>query len=151
MATCTFFGHRDCPTSVRPQLREVLVKLIVDCDVDCFYVGRQGAFDAMARAILRELTELYPHISYAVVLERLPERRDEATWDFSDTIFPEELEKIPPRFAIIRRNEWMLRRADYVVTCITHSWGGAAQFAGKACQQKKVVINLAEFSAEKKT
>ena len=31
---------------------------------------------------------------------------------------------------------------DYVVTYITHTWGGAYQYAAKAKRQKKVVINL---------
>ena len=98
---CTFFGHRDCPANIRPKLQAVVVELIEQHGVDRFYVGRQGAFDAMARSVLRELEEVYPHISYAVVLERLPERRDESDpQDFSDTIFPEGLEFAPPRFAI---------------------------------------------------
>ena len=143
MSACTFFGHRDCPEAVRPKLREVLVELIERHGVDRFYVGRQGAFDAMVRSVLRELTELYPHISYAVVLERLPGPRDQAVWDFSDTIFPEGLELVPPRFAISRRNLWMLKQADLVVTYVTHGWGGAAQFGEKARRQKKTVINLA--------
>lgn len=143
MSACTFFGHRDCPEAVRPKLREVLVELIERHGVDRFYVGRQGAFDAMVRSVLRELTEFYPHISYAVVLERLPGPRDQAVWDFSDTIFPEGLELVPPRFAISRRNLWMLKQADLVVTYVTHGWGGAAQFGEKARRQKKTVINLA--------
>ena len=143
MSVCTFFGHRDCPEAVRPKLREVLVELIERHGVDRFYVGRQGAFDAMVRSVLRELTELYPHISYAVVLERLPLPRDQAVWDFSDTIFPKGLELVPPRFAISRRNLWMLKQADLVVTYVTHGWGGAAQFGEKARRQKKTVINLA--------
>ena len=98
----------------------------------------------MVRAVLRELAMEYPHISYAVVLERLPGPRDEAVWDFSDAIFPEGLEVVPPRFAISRRNAWMLKRSDYVVTYITHSWGGAAQFAAKAVRQGKTVRNLAQ-------
>jgi hypothetical protein len=36
----------------------------------------------------------------------------------------------------------MLDQSDYVVTYITHTWGGAAQYAEKAKYQKKVVINL---------
>lgn len=141
---CTFFGHRDCPASIKPELRAVLMELIERHGVDWFFVGRQGAFDAMARAVLRELTEVYPHISYAVVLERLPGPRDKAVCDFSDSIFPEGLETVPPRFAISRRNEWMLRQADFVVTYITHNWGGAAQYAEKAQRQGKSVLNLAE-------
>ncbi len=141
---CTFFGHRDCPASLKPKLRAVVVELIERHGVDRFYIGRQGSFDAMARSVLRELAEVYPHISYAVVLERLPGLRDESVWDFSDTIFPEGLETVPPRFAIARRNEWMLRQADFVVIYVTHGWGGAAQFAEKARQYGKTVINLAE-------
>ena len=142
MSACTFFGHRDCPATIRPRLRAVLVELIVRYGVDRFYVGRQGCFDAMAHSVLRELAEVYPHISYAVVLERLPGSREKAVWDFFDSIFPEGLENAPPRFAISRRNEWMLKQADFVVAYITHSWGGAAQFADKARRQGKTVLNL---------
>lgn len=144
MSVCTFFGHRDCPASIKPKLRALVVDLIVRHGADRFYVGRQGAFDAMARAVLRDLTEVYPNISYAVVLERLPGPRDESVWDFSDTIFPEGLETVPPRFAIARRNEWMLKQADFVVTYVTHDWGGAAQFAEKARRQGKIVRSLAQ-------
>lgn len=144
MVVCTFFGHRDCPETIRPRLRAVVVELIERHGVDRFYAGRQGAFDAMAHSVLRELAEVYPHISYAVVLERLPGPKDPATWDFSDTIFPEGLETVPPRFAISKRNDWMLKQADFVVTYIAHGWGGAAQYAEKAQQQGKRVLNLAE-------
>ncbi len=144
MAACTFFGHRECSASIKPKLRAVVVELIVRYGVDRFFVGRQGAFDAMAHSVLQELAEVHPHISYAVVLERLPEPRDKAVWDFSDTIFPEGLEAVPSRFAISRRNEWMLKQSDFVVTYITHNWGGAAQYAEKAQRQDKRVLNLAE-------
>ncbi len=140
--TCTFFGHRDCPASVMPKLRTVLVDLIEHHGVEQFYVGRQGNFDTMVRAVLRELAKTHPQIRYAVVLEQLPKLRGDARC-FSDAIFPEGMEDVPPRFAISRRNEWMLRRADMVVTYVTHSWGGAAQYAKKAGKQGKIVLNLA--------
>lgn len=144
MAVCTFFGHRDCPETIRPRLRAVVVELIEQHGVDRFYAGQQGAFDAMARSVLRELAKVYHHISYAVVLERLPGPREKAVWDFSDTIFPEGLETVPPRFAISKRNDWMLKQADFVVTYIAHGWGGAVQYAEKAQRQGKRVLNLAE-------
>ena len=144
MAVCTFFGHRDCPETIRPRLRAVVVELIEQHGVDRFYAGQQGAFDAMARSVLRELAKVYHHISYAVVLERLPGPREKVVWDFSDTIFPEGLEAVPPRFAISKRNNWMLKQADFVVTYIAHGWGGAVQYAEKAQRQGKRVLNLAE-------
>lgn len=81
-----------------------------------------------------------------MVLERLPDKQlcpEEEV--FSDTMLPEGMELAPPRYAISWRNNWLLKQADYVVTYITHSWGGAAQFAAKAVRQKKTVINLADF------
>jgi len=144
MSACTFFGHRDCPSSIKPKLREVLIDLIENYSVDMFYVGQQGAFDSMVRSVLKELVLLYPHINYAVVLERLPPKQDEfSSHDYSDTMLPEGIETVHPRFAISWRNKWMIKQSDYVVTYITHSWGGAAQFAGQSAQQKKKVINLA--------
>ena len=143
MSACTFFGHHDCPSSITPKLREFLVDLIENRAVDMFYVGRQGAFDAIARSVLKELVCAHSHISYAVVLECMPQNADAPiVFDYSDTIFPEGIEAVHPRFAIIHRNRWMLRQSDYVITCITHSWGGAAQFAEMAKRQKKRVINI---------
>lgn len=129
--------------SVKPKLRAVLVELIERRGADTFYVGRQGGFDSMAMSVLRELAEIYPHISYAVVLEWLPYKQENSSLDFSLTMFPEGIEFAPPRFSISRRNEWMLTRSDFVVTYITHDWGGAARFAEKAMRQGKTVINLA--------
>ena len=99
MSSCTFFGHHDCPSSIKPKLREVLIDLIENHAVDMFYIGQQGAFDGIVRSVLKDLVSVYPHISYAVVLERLPPKRDEFdTRDYSDTMFPEGIETVHPRF-----------------------------------------------------
>ena len=143
MSACTFFGHRDCPSLIKPMLREVLIGLIENHSVDMFYVGQQGTFDGIVRSVLKELLVIYPHINYAVVLERMPPKRDEFdTHDYSDTMLPEGIETVHPRFAISWRNKWMIKQSDYVVTYITRSWGGAAQFAELAEKQKKIIVSL---------
>ena len=141
MAACTFFGHRDCPETIKPKLRSTIIDLIENHNVDMFYVGNQGQFDAMVRSTLKKLKQEYLHIDYAVVLAYIPRKPSEYE-DYSDTIFPEGLETIHPRYAITWRNNWMLARSDYVVTYITHSWGDATQFAEKATNAKKTVRNL---------
>ena len=73
MAICTFFGHRDCPETIKPRLREVLIDLITNKGVDTFYVGNQGRFDVIVRGVLWELKKEYPQIDYAVVLAYMPE------------------------------------------------------------------------------
>ena len=144
MSVCTFFGHSDCPSTVAPKLRSVLIELIENHGVDVFYVGNQGNFDHMVRSALKELAEIYPHIRYAVVLAYMPGKRDALTdFDYKNTLLPEGIEAVHPRFAISWRNKWMIKHSDYVATYITHSWGGAAQFAKLAEKQKKTVINLA--------
>ena len=106
-----------------------------------FYVGHQGQFDAYVYSELKKLKQEYPQINYAIVLAYMPGKKTEYD-DYSDTMLPEGLESVHPHYAISWRNNWMLKQSDYVVTYITHSWGGAAQYAEKARCQKKVVINL---------
>ncbi len=144
---CTFFGHRTCPSEIKQKLYHILEDLIVNQGVTVFYVGNQGSFDSLVRSVLRELSQQYSHITYAVVLPYLPpEQKDDLTQyqDYSDTMYPEGIENVPKRFAIDWRNRWMLKQADYVVTYITHSWGGAAKFAKKAVKCGKQTISLGE-------
>lgn len=146
MSICTFFGHRDCPGVLKVQLRNVLQDLIEHCGVDTFYVGNQGSFDNMVCSVLRELVLQYPQITYTVVLAYLPSGQTNklsGQHNLFDTLYPEGLETVPKRFAIDWRNRWMLKQADYVVTYVVHSWGGAAKFSEMAKQMGKTVIGLA--------
>ena len=141
MSACTFFGHRDCPEMIKLKLREVLVDLITNYGVDMFYVGHQGQFDAMVRSVLRDLKKEYPQTHYAVVLAYMPGKPNEYD-NYFDTMLPEGIESVHPHYAISWRNNWMIKRSDYAVTYIARSWGGAAQYARKAINQGKKVINL---------
>ena len=141
MATCTFFGHRDCPETIKPRLREALVDLITNHDVDMFYVGHQGQFDAYVHSELKNLKKEYPQINYAVVLAYMLGKKTEYD-DYSDTMLPEGIESVHPHYAISWRNNWMLQQSEYVVTYITHTWGGAAQYANKARSKNKTIINI---------
>lgn len=130
MPAYTFFGHSQCP-DLRSELRDAVMRLAGD-GVDMFYVGDNGRFDARVRSVLSELG-----LRYGVVLAYLPKG---AGADFDDTMFLEGLEIVHPRYAIERRNLWMLERSDYVVTYVHHSWGGAAKFVALAERQGKRMI-----------
>lgn len=88
-----------------------------------------------------QLKHKYLQSKYAVVLAYMPGKKTEYN-DYSDAMLPEGIESVHPHYAISWRNNWMLRQSDFVVTYITHSWGGAYQYAEKARRQKKIVINL---------
>lgn len=144
--TCTFFGHRDAPNKTEPILRSTLIDLIENKNVDTFYVGNNGAFDFMVRKNLKLLKSDFPHITYAVVLAYIPGERDGCgDTDYSDTIYPDVLDCTPPKYAITKRNQWMIDSSDYVVTYVKHAIGGAAKFKELAEKKGKTVFELAEF------
>ncbi len=137
--TVTFFGHGDTPDSIRDTLRIILIDLITNHGANTFYVGSNGNFDKIAKNALSDLGSVYP-ITYAVVLEYMPTKSNSG--DPSPTIYPEGLEAVPPRFAICKRNEWMINHSDIVITYVNRNFGGAAKYAKYAKIKKKNVINL---------
>lgn len=138
---CTFFGHRDCPETIKPKIREAVIDLIENHGVTMFYVGHQGNFDRLVRSVLKEVTTAYPEVGYAVVLAYMPSTKKRAD-DSSDTLLPDGIEKVPKRFAIPWRNKWMIEHADYVVTYVTRLFGGAAQFSSLAKSKGKIICDI---------
>ena len=132
---CTFFGHRKLNINLEPTLRSALVDLIENKGVDTFYVGTHGEFDYLVRKTLKALAKEYSHISFTVVLAYLSQ--DVYGIDSSNTIYPEGIEKVPLRCAIVWRNNWMIDKSDYVVTYVRHNFGGAAQFKERAEKKGK--------------
>ena len=140
MPTCTFFGHRDSPDSLRPSLQQAIVRLIVEEGVDTFYVGHQGKFDRYALAALQQAAIEYPHIRYTVVLAYLPTRKNpEVSFHQAVTMVPDGIETAPKRFAISRRNRWLVEHADYVIAYALYR-GGAMQFVELAQKKGKKVV-----------
>ena len=101
----------------------------------------QGQFDAYVQSELKKLKQEYPQINYAVVLAYVPGKKTEYD-DYSDTMLPGGIESVHPHYAISWRNNWMLKQSDYVVTYITHTYGGAAQYALKARKWNKIVMEI---------
>ena len=141
---CSFFGHGDSPDSLYGKLHEQIEYFIVERNITEFFVGTHGAFDRMVLKALRELKEKHPHITYYVVLAYMP-TTENSIYRFSETLLPEGIELVPKRFAISRRNRWMVQQSHIILCYITHQWGGAAQFVSYARKQHKEIINLAEL------
>ena len=138
---CTFFGHRDLHIDIRSDLERIITDLIEKKNVDRFYVGNQGMFDAAVRGVLKRLKNKYPKINYFVVLAYMPV--SDINGNYEDTIYPEIFEKTPPKFAIPKRNRWMIEQSDFVVTYVTCDIGGAANSKRIAEKLNKIVINIA--------
>ena len=143
MSACTFFGHRDCCGLDKGMLLRAIEDLICQ-GVETFYVGNEGAFDWSVYSCLKKLRERYPRIRVCVVLAYLPAPSIEQ--DMADAMYP-PIEG-HPKFAIERRNRWMIASSDYCLCYINHSWGGAYKFAMLAKGQGLPVVNLGALHLE---
>lgn len=147
MSSCTFFGHRIITKDIKSLLTRQIENLITEYGVNVFYVGNNSQFDYLVATVLREVKLHNPQILYWIVLAYLPEKKQEYN-PLSDieTIYPEGLEYTPRRFAISKRNQWMVQQSDYVIAYVEHSFGGAAQFTEYAQKKNRMVINLADLT-----
>lgn len=141
----TFCGHSEIyqTDEIRHWLISTIEPLIAD-GADTFYLGGYGAFDSFATVVLRELKKSYPHIQSILVLAYLNREIDAS--DYDSTLYP-ELEEVPPRFAISKRNQRMVEMADMVVAYVTHGWGGAATTLQYAKRKKKSIICFPDTKA----
>ena len=132
-----FFGHRDAPETIKSTLQETILRML-DEGVTCFYVGNHGRFDAMAMNILSQLrTEHF--FDYAVAVTGFAAAKKIAD---HPTIIPEGVEVGPPRFAIDRRNCWLVDQADIVIAYISYDWGGAVKYVKRAHKKGRTILNL---------
>ena len=104
-----------------------------------FYLGGYGDFDSLAAAAVRRQKIKYPNIEAVLVLAYLNREMDASRYD--GTTYP-PLETVPPRYAIVRQNEWMVRESDVVISGVTHGWGGAAKTLDYAKRRGKVIVQF---------
>ena len=141
MKKCTFFGHKICPERISDNLKSVLKDMVENKVVTEFYVGNNGEFDRLVRRELKNLKTNYPDISFYVVPAYL--RELQAIPSCYETLIPNGIEEALPRFAICYRNEWMIKKSDYVVVYVEGCCGGAYKYMQLAERKKRIVINLA--------
>ena len=134
----TFCGHSRIydPAPVAEWLRETL-RLLIEQGADTFYHGGYGDFDRLAASVVWSLKDAHPSLSSVLVQPYLDRTIPGLPCD--STLYP-PLERVPRRFAILRRNEWMVLHSDAVVAYVTHGWGGAAKTLSFAERKKRRVI-----------
>ena len=143
----TFCGHSNCLFSdeEKEKLKQLLIKEIIKNPTCKFYLGGYGDFDSLCLRTLRELKKEFQDIELIFItpyIDKNYSRLEFAKYHYDDVIFP-PLESVPRKFAILKRNEWMVKEADLVIAYVKYSWGGAAKTLEYAKRKKKTIINLA--------
>ena len=141
MSACTFFGHSECYGLNVAMLRSAIEELIKR-GITEFVVGNHGQYDGMVLSCLQDLSKDYPEISYSVALAYLPTHKQEYDIYHGHSFYPEGLEIGPAKFAIERRNRYLINAADICLCYINHTFGGAYKFARMAKRRGLQVINL---------
>lgn len=109
-------------------------------------MGGYGDFDGLCLRTLKYLKNDSPDIELIFItpyLDKNYSKLELAKYYYDDVIFP-PIESVPRKFAILKRNEWMVEQADLVIAYVKYSLGGAAKALEYAKRKKKRIINLAK-------
>ena len=144
----TFCGHSQAifTDEEKSVLRNILVDEINKNPTCKFYLGGYGDFDGLCLRTLKELKNDFPEIELIFItpyLDKNYSKLEFAKYHYDDVIFP-PLESVPRKFAILKRNEWMVEQADLVIAYVKYSWGGAVKALEYAKRKKKRIINIAK-------
>lgn len=133
----TFCGHRDVerPDEVRAWLLQC-TGMLIEAGASEFLLGGCGAFDRLAADAVASWKARCPHVRATLVLAYLD--RPPARGPYDGNVYP-PLENAPRRYAIARRNEWMVRQADAVIAYVQGSAGGAARTLRAARRMGKAI------------
>ncbi len=143
--SCCFIGHKDCTGAIRTNLLKTIESLIKEKNVTKFYVGTQGSFDRLVYDVLCDLESIYK-IEINVVLAYLNDNCEEKYYDITKSVYPDELTKIPLRFAIRKRNSYMIDKSDYVICYMNDTFSNTFTNVKEAVKKKKQIINLGEYN-----
>ncbi len=147
----SFLGHRSLQNGMNLQEK---VKRVIEESVDfhekvVFFCGGYGDFDDLCACACRSIKEKWKKCEIVFVTPYITTAQQEKIKQlinaglYDSTIYP-PLENVPYRFAISKRNEWMIDQSDLIIAYVKHSFGGAYQSLHCARRRGKQLVNLAE-------
>lgn len=147
-----FAGHSVIASNfeVKELVKEEIRNIMTDVGTVTCYFGGYGDFDEICAQACRELKKENADIEMIYVTPyirlkeqvRIEEMQRRGLYDRS--IYP-PIENTPPRFAISKRNEWMMKKADLIIAYVNCSYGGAYKSLRVAKSQKKRIVNICDL------
>jgi hypothetical protein len=145
----TFCGHKDISDRqfILRKLIETLESYFKGQLPITFYCGGYGDFDNVTSEAIDILKKKYTEVKAEKIFvtpyitPAYQERISNMKKFYDDVVYP-PLENVPLRFAISRRNEWMVENSNVVIAYVKYSWGGAAKTLAYAKRKHKQIINI---------
>lgn len=161
--TCAFLGNdydkifgrwcgHNTPPNLKERIREQIINLIENEDVDTFLVGELGGYEIDAYDTVLEVQKEYPNITITLVISKITELHEVGECDAhyvqkrrpcDNWIYPDKCATGYRRLCIVYRNRYIIENTDFIIA-YNRRQGRAYEFC-KAAKGKGVkVIELAE-------
>lgn len=139
----SFFGHRDfCESGAYEKKLLDILEDLVGQNVAEFYLGGYGEFDSFAYRCCKQYKKTHPHVKLIYVTPYLLQNDlKEKSENYDEILYP-EIENVPPKFAILYRNRYMVEKSDLVISYIQYHRGGAYQAYSYARKKGKRIVAL---------
>ena len=141
-------GERD---KVKGAVKEVLKAVLAENEAVTCYLGGYGDFDALCAAACRELKQEFSgmevvYVTPYMTLSEQTKMKELLSFGLYDAFVYPPIENTPLKFAISKRNEWMMTNADLVIVYVNRTYGGAYRSLKVAQSRKKRIVNVADLS-----
>ncbi len=134
--TSFFIGSRHTPYNIKAQLAEAIEKHITEYGVTTFTVGHYGAFDKLTAEVLLEAKQRHSNIKLYLLAPYALNQNREAPKGFDGTFYPEGLEIVPRRYAIVQANLYMIQNSGYLISYCP-GVGNSRKLTGLAQKREK--------------
>lgn len=143
---CFLFGHSDTTEEILPLLRQEIELHYRQYGIRRFVVGQYGSFDRLAAFALGQVKQQLQDLSLQLLLAYHPaERQFALPPNFDGSFYPDGMERVPRRLAIVRANHAMLRQADSII-CYVRASGNTRKLLDYARKHIPLISNLADQS-----
>ena len=147
--TITFAGHSFISSAdkIEKIVTEQIQNNIIDIESITFYIGGYGDFDRICALACKKIKKEFTGIEVVYVtpylsLSEQVKIKEMQSFGLCDSSIYPPIENTPPRFAISKRNEWMIENSDLLIAYVEHSYGGAYKSLQIAKRRNKKIINI---------
>lgn len=148
----SFFGHADFFESDGNE--NIFLNILNDLDIDDnsqFWFGGYGNYDRFAFNCCKKFLAAKKQCKTVYITPYIDglflNNGKNITLLYDEIVYP-PLENVPKRFAIVKRNEWIIDNSDIIIFFVNRTFGGAYTCLKYASRKKKKYYNLANLQTK---
>ena len=145
---CFMFGHRDASEEILLQIERAVEAHYLQYGIREFVVGNRGRFDNLAARAVRSVKTRHADIVLTLLLAYYPASASQASSpQYDGSFYPDGMEDVPKKFAIVKANRHMLERADSIICFVNHPGNTAALLGEAQRRSEKIGMPIENLAA----